>query len=73
MPTMAASRSIPPPPNGHCAALRWAGATSYLPGRNGGELAAAMYSLISTAKLNGVDPEARLRHVPKRIADRPVN
>ena len=29
----------------------------------GGERAAAIYSLIGTAKLNGVDPEAWLRHV----------
>lgn len=28
-----------------------------------GERAAAIYSLIGTAKLNGVDPEAGLRHV----------
>lgn len=30
---------------------------------SGGEWAAAMYSLIGTAKLNGTDPEAWLRHV----------
>ena len=30
---------------------------------SGGERAAAIYSLIGTAKLNGVDPEAWLRHV----------
>jgi transposase len=39
----------------------------------GGERAAAMYSLIGTAKLNGVDPEAYLRHVLERIADHPIN
>jgi len=39
----------------------------------GGERAAAIYSLIGTAKLNGVDPEAWLRHVPAHIADHPVN
>ena len=37
----------------------------------GGERAAAMYSLIETAKLNGLDPEAYLRDVPARIADHP--
>ena len=39
----------------------------------GGERAAAIYSLIGTAKLNGIDPEAYLRHVLTRIADHPVN
>lgn len=39
----------------------------------GGERAAAMYSLIGTAKLNGVDPEAYLRHVLERIAEHPIN
>jgi hypothetical protein len=40
---------------------------------SGGERAAAMYSLIGTAKINGVDPEAYLRHVLGRIADHPIN
>ena len=35
----------------------------------GGERAAAMYTLISTAKLNGLNPEASLRDVLARIAD----
>ena len=39
----------------------------------GGERAAAMYSLIGTAKLNGVDPEAWLRYVLTHVADHPVN
>ena len=39
----------------------------------GGERAAAMYSLIGTAKLNGLDPEAYLRQVLERIADHPIN
>ncbi len=39
----------------------------------GGERAAAIYSLIQTAKLNGIDPEAYLRHVIGCIADHPVN
>ena len=37
----------------------------------GGERAAAMYSLIQTAKLNGVDPRAWLADVLARIADMP--
>lgn len=40
---------------------------------SGGERAAPIYSLIGTAKLNGVDPEAWLRHVLTHIADHPVN
>ncbi len=39
----------------------------------GGERAAAIYGLIGTAKLNGLDPEAYLRHVIGRIAEHPVN
>ena len=38
----------------------------------GGERAAAMYSLIVTAKLNDVDPRAWLADVLSRIADHPV-
>ena len=38
----------------------------------GGERAAAMYSLIVTAKLNDVDPRAWLADVLRRIADHPV-
>jgi transposase len=39
----------------------------------GGERAAAIYSLVGTAKLNGMDPEAYLRQVLTRIAEHPVN
>jgi len=39
----------------------------------GGERAAAIYSLIGAAKLNGLDPEAYLRNVLSRIADHPIN
>jgi transposase len=39
----------------------------------GGERAAAIYSLLGTAKLNGLDPEGYLRHVLTHIAEHPVN
>lgn len=39
----------------------------------GAQRAAAIYSLIGTAKLNGIEPEAYLRYVLERIADYPVN
>jgi transposase len=39
----------------------------------GGERAAAIFSLIGTAKLNDIDPEAYLRDVLTRIADHPIN
>jgi transposase len=39
----------------------------------GGERAAIMYSLIGSAKLNRLDPEAYLSHVLARIAEHPIN
>ena len=39
----------------------------------GGERAAAIYSLLGTAQLNGLDPERYLRHVLESIADHPIN
>jgi hypothetical protein len=39
----------------------------------GGERAASIYSLVETAKLNGLDPQAYLREVLTRIADHPIN
>jgi hypothetical protein len=40
---------------------------------SGGERAAAMYSLLGSARLNGLDPEAYLHYVIERIADHPAN
>ncbi|PLP96191.1 IS66 family transposase [Cupriavidus pauculus] len=40
---------------------------------SGGERGAAIYSLVASAKLNGLDPEAYLSDVIARIADYPVN
>ena len=39
----------------------------------GGQRAAAMYSLIVTAKMNGVDPQAWLADVLSRIAAHPAH
>jgi transposase len=39
----------------------------------GGERAAVLYALIGTARLNGIDPEAYLRHVLTHIADHPIS
>ena len=39
---------------------------------SGGERAAILYSLIGSAKLNGLDPESYLRDVLTRIADHPI-
>lgn len=39
---------------------------------SGGERAAAMYGLIGTCKLNGINPRAYLEHVLTHIADHPI-
>ncbi len=40
---------------------------------SGGERAAAIYSLLGSAKLNRLDPEIYLQHVLERIADHPIS
>jgi transposase len=40
---------------------------------SGGERAAAIYSLVGSAKLNAIDPEAYMTSVLRRIADHPIN
>jgi hypothetical protein len=40
---------------------------------SGGHRAAILYTLIQTATLNGLDPEAYLRDVLARIAEHPIN
>lgn len=39
----------------------------------GGRRAALIYTLVETAKLNGLDPQAYLREVLGRIAEHPIN
>ena len=40
---------------------------------DGGERAAAIYTLLGTAKLNDLNPESYLRYGLERIADHPIN
>lgn len=71
---MVALKSIITPPSARCAPSHWAERISCSQGSDaGGDRAAAFYSLIGTAKLNGLDPEAYLREVFTRIADHPIN
>jgi transposase len=42
-------------------------------GSDGGERAAALYTLLETAKLNRLDPEAWLRDVLTRLSSHPIN
>ena len=39
----------------------------------GGASAAVFYTLIGTAKLNAIEPQAYLRHVLERIGEHPIN
>ncbi len=45
----------------------------FMGSNKGGNAAAIVYTLIETAKLNGVDPQAWLTHVLARIADHKIN
>lgn len=40
---------------------------------SGGEREAGIHSLVGTAKLNDIDPEAYLRFGPARIVDHPID
>jgi transposase len=65
-----AARSTPPPGTAGWRRPRRAGRDAG--SDRGGERAAAIYTLIETAKLNGVDPQAWLADVLARIADHPA-
>jgi transposase len=61
------------PRNARCALSFWAEKFWFCGSSAGGERAAAIYGLIGTAKLNGLNPEAYLREVLSRVADHPIN
>ena len=62
------------PPSGRCAASPSEGTTGHSPARiRGGERAAAIYTVIETCKLNGVDPRAWLADVLSRLPCHPAN
>jgi transposase len=54
--------------------LRSAGRTTFFAGADsGGERAAALYTLIGSAKLCGLNPQAYLEHVLTHIAEHPID
>jgi len=54
--------------------LPWAERIFYLQASTGGgESAAAIYSLVGSVKLNGLDSESNLRNMLSRIAENQVN
>ena len=72
--TTAVLKSTTTPPSGALRAVALGRKNFLFCGSDaGGERAAAIYSLIGTAKLNGLDPEAYLRHVIEHIGDHPIN
>ena len=72
--TTADWRSPTTPPSAPSAPLKL-GAKNYLFAGSdaGGERAAAIYTLVETAKLNGLDPAAYLRNILSVIAAHPIN
>jgi IS66 C-terminal element len=61
------------PPSGSCARSRWARKNWTFAGSDeGGRRAAAIYTLIQTAKLNDIDPQAWLADGLARLPDHPA-
>jgi transposase len=50
----------------------WAPQLDFAGPDEGGRRAAAIYTLVATAKLNNVDPQAWLADVPARLPDHPA-
>lgn len=70
--TMAASRSTTPPCNEPFAPSPSAVATTSSPDPIAADRAAVFYTLLGSAKLNGLDPEAFLRHVLTHMSNHPI-
>jgi transposase len=58
------------PPNASCAPLPWG--ETFAGSDEGGRRAAAIYTLIATAKLNDVDPQTWLADALARLPDHPA-
>jgi hypothetical protein len=61
------------PPSGRCGIALGRRSCMFCGSARGGQRAAAMYSLIVTAKMNGVDPQAWLADVLARTATHPAH
>ena len=68
------SKSTTTSPRTPCASSLWAEELSLRRFDTGGDRAAAIYTIVQTAKLNGVNPEAYLKDTLTKIADgHPIN
>lgn len=61
------------PRNGRCVPSSSDAGHLFAGSDSGGERAAAIYSLVGSATLSGIDPEAYLRHVLTHITDHLIN